>query len=273
MIYLTGLSRRPADDAPAARQTEFPFSLKLVAGLEEVAFDTPVTFLVGENGSGKSTLLEGIAAGIGAVAVGGHDLARDPSLDAARRFALGFYFQRHRHARTRLFLRAEDVFGFTRRVTADMAGLAEDERALGEALPEGYGRLIATGAVAAQRGALVGSYGADPDASSHGETFLALLRRRLVPNGLYLLDEPETPLSPGRVLALMALIHERVEQGCQFIIATHSPILMAQPGAAILLAEDGRLRPAAWGDVEHVRVTRAFLADPQAVLAKLLRRD
>jgi predicted ATPase len=272
MIYLTGLSRRPADDAPAPRQTEFPFSLPLVAGLEGVVFDTPVTFLVGENGSGKSTLLEGIAAGIGAVAVGGHDLARDPSLDAARRFALGFYFQRHRHARTRLFLRAEDVFGFTKRVTADMAGLAEDERELGAALPDGYGRLIATKAVAAQRGALAGSYGDDPDGSSHGETFLALLRRRLVPNGLYLLDEPETPLSPGRVLALMALIHERVDQGCQFIIATHSPILMAQPDAAILLAEDGRLRRAEWADIEHVRVTRAFLADPQAVLAKLLRR-
>ena len=91
-----------------------------------------------------------------------------------------------------------------------------------------------------------------------------------MPNGLYFLDEPETPLSPTRVLALLALLAERVTQGCQFVIATHSPMLLALPGAAILLAEDGRLRPAAWDELEHVRVTRAFLNDPAAVLSKLL---
>jgi predicted ATPase len=266
MIYLTGLRRR-ADDAEAAA---FPLSLPLIRDLGELAFTTQVTFLVGENGSGKSTLLEGIAAGVDAVAVGGHDLRRDPTLAAARRMARGFLFTRARHARTRLFLRAEDVFGFTGRVTADMAGLREDEAALARDLPQGYGRLIATGAVAGQRGALEASYGADPDGRSHGETFLALLRRRLVPGGLYLLDEPETPLSPARVLALMALIAQGVRDGSQFIIATHSPMLMALPGARILLAEPGALREAAWEGLEHVRVMRAFLADPQAVLAKLL---
>ena len=249
---------------------EFPLSLPLIRDLQAIAFTAPVTFLVGENGSGKSTLLEGIAVGAGAVAMGAHELERDPSLAAARRLAGAFFFTRSRHARTRLFLRAEDVFVFTKRVADTMEGLRQDEAALQDSLPDGYGRLIATGAVAAQRGALTHSYGADPDGRSHGETFLTLLRRRLVPNGLYLLDEPETPLSPGRVLALMALIAERVAQGCQFIIATHSPILMALPGAEILLVEQGRIASAVWTDLEHVRVTRAFLADPQAVLAKLL---
>jgi len=121
-----------------------------------------------------------------------------------------------------------------------------------------------------QRAALANRYGSDPDARSHGETFLALLRTRLVPNGLYFLDEPETPLSPTRVLALIVLLAERVRQGCQFLIATHSPILMALPGAAILLAEDGRLQRTAWNDIEHVRVTRAFLADPAVQLRRLL---
>ncbi len=270
MIYLSGLRRKTSLDHHSAAKTEFPLSLPLIRDLEEMNFTAPITFLVGENGSGKSTLLEGIAAGIGAVAVGGHDLQRDPSLDAARRLAAAFLFSRKRHARTRLFLRAEDVFGFTNRITASMAELAQDEQDLATELPEGYGRLIATGAVAAQRGALVGSYGANPDGRSHGETFLALLRRRVVPNGLYLLDEPETPLSPSRVLALMVLLAERVGQGCQFIIATHSPILMAMPSATILLAEGGRLREVDWTDVEHVRVTRAFLADPATMLKKLL---
>ncbi|MCW3474110.1 AAA family ATPase [Limobrevibacterium gyesilva] len=267
MLTLSALRRRP-DHTPDAQS--FPWSLPLVRDLDALEFIAPVTFLVGENGSGKSTLLEGIAAGMHAVAAGRRDLPRDPSLAAARAFAEGFLFVRRRHARTRLFLRAEDVFGFTQRIGADMHDLDADARDIAASIPEGYGRNLALGVVRGQRAAFARSYGENPDGQSHGETFLALLRRRLVPNGLYFLDEPETPLSPTRVLALMALVAELAGQGCQFVIATHSPILMALPGASILLAEGGRLRAAAWDDIEHVRVTRAFLANPAALLAKLL---
>ena len=110
---------------------------------------------------------------------------------------------------TRLFLRAEDVFGYTGRLTADMAELGEIEQELAK-LPEGPGRDRAMGVARGQRGALAHRYGVDPDARSHGETFLALLQTRLVPNGLYFLDEPETPLSPTRVLALIAVLADRV---------------------------------------------------------------
>ena len=269
MIFLTSLRRRAEASDDAA---EFPLSLPLIRDLSELAFTTPVTFLVGENGSGKSTLLEGIAAGIDAVAVGGHDLRRDPTLEAAQRMARSFWFARRRNPRTRLFLRAEDVFGFTGRVTAEIADLRQQIEELRAELPEGLGKAMALGAVGAQRHALISSYGQNPDAKSHGETFLSVLRRRIVPDGLYLLDEPETPLSPARVLALMALIAQWVEDGSQFIIATHSPILMALPGARILLAEDGRLRETVWDELEHVRVTRAFLADPGAMLEKVLSK-
>ena len=269
-MFLASLRRR-ADHTPDP--ASFPWSLALVRGLDELTFGSPVTFLVGENGSGKSTLLEGIAAGMDAVAVGRRDLRHDASLAAARAFAAGFVFARRRHARTRLFMRAEDVFGFTTRVGEVMADLGTEEQALAESLPDGYGRLIATGAVRGQRIALERSYGTSPDSMSHGETFLALLQRRLAPEGLYFLDEPETPLSPARVLALMAIIAERVRSGCQFVIATHSPILMALPGATILLAENGTLGRAAWDDVEHVRVTRAFLNHPDATLRRLLGPD
>lgn len=267
MLYLSALSRRPEHRPDAAA---FPWSVPLVRNLERLDFTAPVTFLVGENGSGKSTLLEGIAMGMQAVAAGRHDLARDPTLRAAREFAAGYLFTRRRHARTRLFIRAEDVFGFTQRVADTMAGLDQDAADFDAAMPDGYGKRLARGAVLGQRAAMAASYGEDPDARSHGETFLAVLGRRIVANGLYFLDEPETPLSPTRVLALMALIADRVGQGCQFVIATHSPMLMALPGAAILLAEGGRLVPAAWNDLEHVRVTRAFLADPQAMMRKVL---
>ena len=264
--FLSGFRRR-ADFTP---EDGFPWSVPLVRGLDEVTFSAAMTFLVGENGSGKSTLLEGMAVGMGAVAAGSHDLARDPSLAAARAFARGFLFSRRRHARIRLFLRAEDVFGYTGRLAAEMRGLSEEEQALAETLREGPGRDRATGMMRGERMALERRYGADPDSRSHGETFLALLQTRLRPNGLYFLDEPETPLSPTRQLALLLVLMDRVNSGCQFIVATHSPILLALPGAEILLAEDGTLRRAEWRELEHVRVTRTFLNDPEAALSRLL---
>ena len=265
MVFLSALRRRPG---AAIDRGRFPWTLPVVRDLDALTFTTPVTFLVGENGSGKSTLLEGIAAGMDAVAAGARDLRRDSTLQAGRDLAACFVFVRRRHARTRLFLRAEDVFGYTGRLTAEIAELGEIEQELAK-LPEGPGRYRATGMARGQRSALTQRYGADPDARSHGETFLALLQTRLVPNGLYFLDEPETPLSPSRVLALIALLADRVRQGCQFVIATHSPILMALPDTTILLAEGGALRPTKWNDLEHARVTRALLANPATYLRRL----
>jgi predicted ATPase len=264
MLYLSAI-RRSGD----GRRDGFPWTLPLIRNLEELEFSAPVTFLVGENGCGKSTLLEGLATGMGAVAAGSRDLERDETLAAARAFAAGFRFVR-RHPRTRLFLRAEDVFGYTNRVAHSLAALRELEEGFARDLPAGsYGRMLATGAMAGQRRALAARYGADPDARSHGETFLNLLQQRLVPNGLYFLDEPETPLSPARVLGLLALLKDRMANGCQFVIATHSPILMALPGAEILLLEDGRIARPAYDELEHVRLTRDFLNAPERFLRHL----
>jgi len=229
-LFLTGIRRAGAPREPAP----FPFTLPLFRNLERLDFRAPVTFLVGENGCGKSTLLEGLAAGAGAVAAGGRDLERDPTLAGARAFARAFRFPRIRHPRATLFIRAEDVFGFTLRVGGEIEGLRAMEDELRASRPEGsWGQRLAMGAAAKERAALTRRYGAAPDARSHGETFLHLLQQRLVPRGLYFLDEPETPLSPTRVLALLALLRDRVALDCQFVIATHSPMLMAFPNATI----------------------------------------
>jgi len=265
-IFLTGARRADGRWEP----DRFPLTLPIFRGLERLDFRARVTFLVGENGCGKSTLLEGLAAGAGAVAVGGRDLERDPSLAAARAWARAFRVQRARHPRVTLFLRAEDVFGFTLRVRRDMEGLAEAEDELRGSLREGsWGQRLATGTVAGQRAALTRRYGADPDARSHGETFLHLLQQRLQPRGLYFLDEPETPLSPTRVLALLAILRDRAAEDCQLVVATHSPILMALPGAEILLLEGETITPIRYEDAEHVRITRAFLDDPESFLRRL----
>jgi len=265
-LYLTRIERIAAE-APAS---VFPWSVPIVRELRSLEFRAPVTLLVGENGSGKSTLLEGLAVGMDAIAMGRTDLDRDETLSGARTFAGGFRFVRRRRPSVRLFMRAEDVFGFTRRVTMEMRDLQGMEEELRRGFPEGSAaQQRAVGAVAGERRAFERRYGADPDARSHGETFLGLLQARVVPRGLYFLDEPETPLSPIRILALIALLKDRVARACQFVVATHSPILMAFPGAEIKLLEGAEIRSVGYDDIDHVRITREFLNDPRAFLRRL----
>jgi predicted ATPase len=263
-MYLTGIERKPG-----VRLDEFPWTLPTFRWLERLEFKSQVTFLVGENGSGKSTLLEGLAAGMQAAAAGRAEIDADASLAAARRFASAYRFSRRRHASRRLFVRAEDLFGFVGRVGESMQELAALEKHFDETVKGDYGRRLAKGVASGQRQALEGSYGADPDARSHGETFLNLLEKRLAPDGLYFLDEPEAPLSPLRVLSLISLLKGLVEDGAQLIIATHSPILMAFPGAEILLFEGDSITPTPYEDLDHVRLTKAFLNDPESFLRRL----
>ena len=265
-IFLTGIRRA----GPLREPDRFPFTIPFFRAVARHYLPAWVTFLVGFTGWAFSTWPVGLGAGVGAVAAGGRDLERDPTLAGARTFARAFRCRRLRHPRATLFLRAEDVFGFTLRVQRDIEGLGEVEDELRGALREGsWGQRLATGSAAGQRAALVRRYGADPDARSHGETFLHLLQQRLQPRGLYFLDEPETPLSPTRVLALLAILRDRAAQDCQFVIATHSPILMALPGAEILLLEGETIAPIEYREVEHVRITRAFLDDPESFLRRL----
>jgi predicted ATPase len=251
----------------AAGQVGFPWTVPVVASLDVLEFTAPVTFFVGENGSGKSTVLEAVSAGMRAVAMGSSEIADDETLRAARRLASGFRFERRRQPRTKLFFRAEDVFGFTKRMLRAMRELSDIEQEFGRELPEGsYGQKLAMGVARSERRALEVRYGADPDARSHGEVFLGLLASRLTPRGLYFLDEPEAPLSPRGVLQLIALLKDRVAHDCQFVIATHSPMLLAFPDAAIQVFDGGAIRLTPYSDVEHVQLTKSFLANPQRFL-------
>jgi predicted ATPase len=241
-------------------QDGFPFTLPIVRNMPEIEFRSPVTFLVGENGAGKSTLLEAIAAAVNAVAIGAERMHDDPSLAPARRLADALRVARGPRPKASFFFRAEDMFGFQKKVA--------DEEDFEKNL-DGYGRQLATGVVRGQRRALEGRYGENPDALSHGEVFLSILQSRLAPNGLYFMDEPETPLSPTRVLALISILKEGVDCGSQFVVATHSPILMAFPEADILALDGDTLTRVAYDEVEHVVVTRSFLRNPDSYLSKL----
>lgn len=236
-----------------------------------LSFDQSVTFFVGENGSGKSTVLEAIAAAADLPAVGSHATRTDPTLAAQRELAKALRMSWHRKSVRGFFLRAEDFFGFTRHV-ARMRGELQSElddvsREYAGASP--LARTLREGPVRSSLAELERRYGTDLDAQSHGQSFLALFRARFVPGGLYLLDEPEAPLSPQSQLGLMAMMKEMVAQEAQFIVATHSPILLAFPGATIYSFDHSPVAPVDYRDLEHVTLTRDFLASPDRFLRHL----
>jgi predicted ATPase len=263
MAYLDEVCIDTSQDFPAG----YPFEIPVIESFDSVKLDSGVTFFVGENGCGKSSLLEAIAVGMKCPTVGAADAWSDPMLADARRLAKTMTFRRSVNAKRKMFFRAEDAIGFTNRVQSDVEDLDEMREGYEKSL-KGYARQMAMGVVNGQKAAYTSRYGDNPDAKSHGEWFLDLLKGRLNPNGLYLLDEPETPLSPIHQLTLLSLIMEMLKSNCQFIIATHSPILMALPGA-LILQFDQTIQSVAWDDVEHVEITRSFLNNPQSYLRHL----
>ncbi len=210
-------------------------------------FDRPVSFLVGENGSGKSTLLEAAAVACGFNAEGGTKNFRF-STSGERPELEGFLAPiRHDFPWDGFFLRAESFYN-----AATYIDQLDREPSLGGRVVDSYG-------------------GRSLHKQSHGESFLALVQNRFQGHGLYFLDEPEAALSPSRLLTLMGEIHYLVQEHSQFIIATHSPILMAYPDARLyLLSQDG-ISAVGYRETEHYQLTKRFLNDPDKMMEFLFR--
>lgn len=266
-VHLRSIAR----DSRHSTQRGFPFDVPVVRTLHELTFDSPVTFFAGENGSGKSTLLETIALLARLPTIGATPTERDTTLAPQRALAKTLRASWSKRTHRGFFLRAEDFFGFARRVAALRAEMAADLATRAEEYADAseYTRTLAMGPARASLAELQRRYGDDVDARSHGEGFLDVFRSRFVPDGLYLMDEPEAALSPQSQLGLLAMMGDMLEQNGQFIIATHSPILLAFPGARICFFDDGEIRTVAYDDVEHVTLTRAFLANPEAFTRRL----
>jgi len=223
---------RPAGD--------YSDELPALRAVERIGLDPRVTFLVGENGSGKSTLVEALAVALKLNAEGGgrtYQFAfttRKTHSGLHRRLELEWATLPPRNS---FFLRAESVFNLATAV--ESRGMqAVFERPLHE--------------------------------QSHGESFLDIALNRLAPNGLYLFDEPEAALSLPGQLALMRRMHELLEHDCQFVVATHSPVLVGFPGATILLLDDDGLREIGYDETPQVELTRGFLDGPERFLRHLL---
>jgi len=226
---------------------KYPFSLPVVRSLESVELHPAVTFFVGENGSGKSTLLEGVAVAWGFNPEGGTKNFRFQTRGSHS--VLHEYLRlvkSVKRARDGFFLRAESFFN----VASEIEHL-DDAPSFGPPIINSYGYRSL-------------------HEQSHGESFFAVMLNRFGGHGLYVLDEPEAALSPSRQLAMLVRIHELVGKRSQFVIATHSPILMAYPNAWIYQITDSGLQRVRLEDTEHFAVAKRFLNDPHGQLARLL---
>lgn len=224
----------------------FPYTIPVVRHLTTLAFHPKVTFFVGENGSGKSTILEAIAVAMGLNAEGG-----SASFRFATRESHSTLDECLRLSRTLVspadsyFLRAESFFN----VATEIENL--DKEPFGPKL--------------------IGAYGGESlHEQSHGESFFALFKNRFRDNGLYFMDEPEAALSPQRQLAFLSILHDYIRRGCQFVIATHSPIILAYPEATIHHFSHKGIRTVPYTETEHYLITRDFLVQPQRYLKTLL---
>ena len=229
--------------------SDYPFSIPAIGGLTTIEFDRPVTFFVGENGAGKSTLLEAIAVGMRLNAEGGSRNFRFSTRESHSSLSNFLRLSRSvRRSRDSYFLRAESYFNVATEIEA-----LDREPSFGPPVIASYG-------------------GKSLHEQSHGESFFALFMNRLHGNGLYFFDEPEAALSPTRQLSFLSRLHDLVKEGAQFLIATHSPILLAYPDAAIHVLDDGPPRRIDYRDTEHYGVTRTFLNDTERMLDILLDR-
>lgn len=243
-IRQISLRREAIDDF-----NRYPFSLPAVRHLDTLKFHPKVTYFVGENGSGKSTLLEAIAVNVGFNPEGG---TRNFNFSTRSSHShLSDYLRVTKGLRSRdgFFLRAESFFNLATNIEdLDNAG------GIGPSIISYYGNRSL-------------------HEQSHGESFMALMMHRFSSDSLFLLDEPESALSPQRQLAAMARLHQLIEQNSQFIIATHSPILMAYPDAWIYQFDSDGVTRVDYDSTEHLKITRAFLSNPKRMLDVLFEGE
>lgn len=249
----------------------FPFTLEIVRSVSELHFTASVTFFVGENGSGKSTVLEAIACAVESITVGAESVKSDKTLAPIRKLAKYFRLAWTKRTRKGFFLRAEDFFGYAKSMRQTKEELQQELENIKTNYKDrsAYAASLASMSYNGQLADMDRRYGDGLDNYSHGESFLRLFQNRFVPGGLYLLDEPEAALSPMRQLTFLSAVKQMVQEDAQFIIATHSPILLAFPDAQILKFHEGVITEVKYDELEHVQLTKDFLNHPESFLRHL----
>lgn len=218
---------------------EYPFSLPIIKDLERLKMHPNVTFIVGENGSGKSTLLEAIAVAFGFNPEGGTKNFNFSTRDShSKLYEYITLVKGIKNPQNGFFLRAESMYNLATNI---------DE----------IGAINSYGGISLHN-------------QSHGESFLSVMLNRFSKNGIYILDEPEAALSPSSQMSMLTRIHELVKENCQFIISTHSPILMAYPDSIIYEIKDNKIKKVNVEETDHFQITKSFLSNKEKFLRILL---
>lgn len=221
----------------------FPFNIPAIKNLTKMTFHNEVTFVVGENGSGKSTFIEAVAESIGLSQEGG---SRHVKVESKASSALANHLlivKGYRKPKDYFFLRAESLYN----VASHLDSVYENERAK-------FAQIYGVNSL---------------HECSHGESFLAVMASRLGGDGLYIFDEPEAALSPSRQLTALTLIKNLVNKNSQFVIATHSPILLAYPNAVIYQFDEIGVRQISYEETEPFTVTKSFLNNYKFMIDRL----
>ena len=221
---------------------EYPFNIEVVKNFNELIFESPVTFFVGENGIGKSTFIEAIAVALGLPSEGGTQNFMFSTKNTSSDLYKYLKIREENKAQTKFFLRAESFYNFS----TEVQRLVEED----------------------QFYSLYNSYGGNLHKCSHGESFIKLVQNRFTDHGLYILDEPEAALSPQRQLSLLCLIDQLAKEGSQFIIATHSPILISYRDGKILDLNNN-FKEVEYKDTDIYSLYRMYLDEPEAMQHRL----
>jgi predicted ATPase len=252
------------------KQQPFPFNIPAIrfAKRRLVELDERITVFVGDNGTGKSTLLESIACRLNVPLIGGF-MGSAKSFEAAKLLEPHMNIEWRRETSKGFFFRAEDFSHFVDGVERERMKISMDLRDLKGKVDDSVIDQLSD----SMNRALFETkkqYGSDMQAFSHGEAYLTILQTRIADKGIYLLDEPEAALSPLKQLSLMAFILDVLDKGnAQFIIATHSPILMGLPDARIYQITEEGMETVKYKETDHYLITRRFLNDPESYLRHL----
>lgn len=242
-LYVTGVQ---LDRDKISNFDEYPFNIELIKNLDEVNFNSSVTFLVGENGVGKSTFIEALAVSLGLNPEGGTENFVYKTKDTHSSLSKYIRVFKYNRPTTKFFLRAESFYNFS----TELQRLVEED----------------------DYSALYRSYGGNLHEVSHGESFIQVIQNRFSDNGLYILDEPEAALSPQRQMSLLCLIDDLVKHGSQFIIATHSPILISYRAAEILDLNNN-FKKIEYKDTEIYKLYKIFLDNPERMQRELFDKE
>jgi len=250
------------------KQNPFPFNIPAVKFAKQIDFNPKITIFIGDNGCGKSTLLETLALKLNLPLIGGY-IGSHAGFEAARILQSYLEIEWKRQTSKGFFFRAEDFSDFINSVENEQRKIGEDLRELKDVVDDSIIKEMSDN-MNYSLFRMRKDYGENMQAFSHGEAYLKILQMRLGDKGIFLLDEPEAALSPLKQLSLIFLIIEILKsKNTQFIISTHSPILMGIPGAWIYEIKEESMDRVDYKDTEHYRITSTFLNDPNHYLRHL----